>query len=382
MRVCFVTFSGYPDQGATYAYEMSHSVAQAGHDVTAIAVRREHEPADETRRGVRVRRFDAPLTMQWGSLDRWVGKLRFLRAAARVVEAESFDVVHVYCTLGAFLLPALAGRRPIWIQEHQTGAVSARSPVVRALEDRLRAFQGRWFDLNLTVSLKLGARLFGDRLPYQEMPAGVNLRLFRPGLSRAFRRERGVPDDAVVFVHAGVLETMRATDVPLRAFARAAASNPGIWLWMPGKGGQLDELRALARDLGVADRVWLPGYVPYETLPEIFAAADAGLSYLPATAYYEGQPPMKVMEYLGAGLPVIASDVGSHRVRIRHGENGLLAAPSVEAYAQALETFAADPALRHRLSEAAVPSVSDLAYDHIAATRLVPIYRRLLTARG
>ena len=101
---------------------------------------------------------------------------------------------------------------------------------------------------------------------------------------------------------------------------------------MPGKGSQLEALRTLARELHVESRVWLPGYVSYESLPRVFAASDAGLSYLPAVSYYEGQPPMKVMEYLGAGLPVIASDVSSHRMRVQHGVNGLLAPPSVDSY--------------------------------------------------
>lgn len=378
LNVCFVCFAGYPDQGATYAYEMSQSVAGAGHAVTVIAVRRNGEPVSERHGGLTVRRLDAPLTMQWASIARWLGKFRFFFKAARLIRSGRFDVVHVYCTLGAFVLPALAGRSPKWIQEHQTGAVSARSAIVRALEDRLRAFQGRFFDLNLTVTKALGERLFGDRVHFEEMPAGVNLRLFRPGLARDFRTERGIPVGDVVFVHAGVLERMRATDVPVRAFARAFAENNRMWLLMPGKGAQLEELRVLAQELGVADRVWLPGYVPYQELPRIFAAADAGLSYLPPVTYYEGQPPMKVMEYMGSGLPVIATDVSGHRGLVRDGENGLLVPPGDDYYARALADFAADPNLRSRLASAAASSVADITYDHIAEQRLIPAYRRLL----
>jgi glycosyltransferase involved in cell wall biosynthesis len=378
LNICFVCFAAYPDQGATYAYEMSSSVAATGHQVTVIAVRRPGEPTSEQRGSLTILRLDAPLTMQWASAGRWLGKLRFMVRAAGLIRASRFDIVHVYCTIGAFTLPALAGRHPKWVQEHQTGAVSARSGLLRALEDRLRAAQGRFFDLNLTVSAALGERLFGKRVHFEEMPAGVNLALFRPGLPRDFRRELGISAEDVVFVHAGVLERMRATDVPVRAFARALAQTPRLWLLMPGKGSQLEELRALARELGVAERVWLPGYVPYEQLPRMFAAADAGLSYLPQVAYYEGQPPMKVMEYLGAGLPVIASDVSGHRFRIRHGENGLLVPANVDSFAQTLVAFAADGDLRRRLAAAAAVSVADLTYDGIAAKRLIPAYRRLL----
>jgi glycosyltransferase involved in cell wall biosynthesis len=379
LRVCLVCFSAYPDQGATYFFEMARSLAALGHDVHAVAVQRQGEAADAVEDGVHVRRLPLHLTMSWASPQRWLAKVRFLREAARIIHDGRFDVAHVYCTIGAALIPLSSGGTTRWVLEHQTGAVSSRHAALRWMEDRLRAAQGRAFDVNLTVTEVLGRRLFGRR-PFESVPAGVNPALFRPGLARDLRRELGVPDQAIVFVHAGVLEAERATDVPIRAFARAYRKNDRLWLLMPGKGAQLEDLRALAGHLGVADRVWLPGYVPYTEIPRVLAAADAGLSYLPAVKYYEGQPPMKVFEYLGAGLPVIASDVPSHRGIVRHGENGLLSAPTAEGYAEAMLMLAADVDLRDRLSAGSRSAISDLTYDRIAADRVIPIYRRILAA--
>jgi glycosyltransferase involved in cell wall biosynthesis len=210
------------------------------------------------------------------------------------------------------------------------------------------------------------------------VPAGVNLRVFSPGMRRDFRVERGIPADAIVFVHAGVLEAERGTEVPVMAFIRALAQNDRLWLLMPGRGRQLEALRELVSKNGIAARVWLPGYVPYPEIPQIFAAADAGLSYLPEVTYYDGQPPMKVIEYLGGGLPVIASNVASHRMLIRHEENGLLPDPDEVSYAAALVRFAADPGLRQKLAFKAPASVAHLSYDRIATDRVIPIYQRLL----
>jgi glycosyltransferase involved in cell wall biosynthesis len=318
--------------------------------------------------------------MNWTSPARWLRKVTFLREAGRFIRAEKFDVVHVYCTIGSMVLPWIGGSSPRWVLEHQTGAVSQRRASLRWLENRLRAWQGRTYDVNFAVTDVLGRRLFGSR-PFQVVPAGVNLSSFRPGAPRGFRRERGIPDDHVVLVHAGVVEALRATDVPVRAFARALATNDRLWLLMPGKGSQLEELRQIARESGIEHRVWLPGYVSYAEMPRIFAAADAGLSYLPPTGYYEGQPPMKVMEYLGAGLPVLASDVSSHRMLIQHDANGLLATPGVDGYADAMIRFASDASLRARLGAAAVPSVAHLTWDRIAAERIIPTYERLVSVR-
>ncbi len=374
-----MSFSGYPDQGATYFYEMSRSLGRLGLDVDAVAVRRGDEALDEMSDGVHVIRVPVPLGTTWTSPSRWIRKLQFFRVVAARVRGASYDIVHVYSTLGAFALPLLAGRRPKWVHELQTGAVSSRSRLARWAQDRVRASQGALFDANLAVTAVLGQRLFRGRRQVDVVPAGVNLEAFTPGCEPRLRAELGIQRDAVVFVHAGVLEEARATDVPVRALARALVRDDRLWLLMPGRGSQLAALRRLAQDLGVAERVWLPGYLPYGEMPRVFRAADAGLSYLPAVDYYEGQPPMKVMEYLATGLPVLASDVASHRMLVVDGDNGLLASADEANYCELLLRFAGSSALRQRLASRARGSVTHLSWDRIASDRLVPIYRRLLS---
>src|SRR5205823_5835076 len=177
-----------------------------GLPVHAIAVQRQGEPREEIKDGVNVVRIPALLTTNWASPSRWARKLTFLVRAAGRIRRERFDIVHVYSTIGAFILPLLVGRRCQWVQEFQTGAVSSRWSLARWVQDRLRAWQGRAFDANLAVTRVLGQRLFGKSASetVDEVPAGVNLGLFRYGLPRDFRSELGIPSNAIVFVHAGV----------------------------------------------------------------------------------------------------------------------------------------------------------------------------------
>ena len=383
VSVALVSFSGYPDQGATYFFEMARSLARCGHSVTAIAVRRPDEPMEAVEDGVRVLRLDMPLSMNWASPSRWAAKLSFLKMAARYLRQHPQDIVHVYCTIGSFLVPVLTGATPTrWVHEYQTGAVSSRTRFGRWLEDRVRAVQSRFFDANFVVTSTLGARLFGKRSRrFQVVPAGVNLRVFNTHVQSTLRTQLGIPPDAVVFVHAGVLESQRSTEVPLLAFVKASRDDHRLWLLMPGKGSQLEDLRRLAESHGVSDRVWLPGYVPYTTIPQVFAAANAGLSYLTPRDYYDGQPPMKVMEYMASGLPVLANDVPSHRLLIRDGENGMLAPSGAAQFAELMLRFSADRQLQLKLSTAAAASLEHLTYDRVAADLVVPAYRRLVAAR-
>src|SRR5207244_2721992 len=55
------------------------------------------------------------------------------------------------------------------------------------------------------------------------------------------------------------------------------------------------------------------------------AAADIGVSWLPDDAWSKGKCGLKVLQYMAAGLPVVANAVGVQTTLIRHGETGFLA---------------------------------------------------------
>jgi glycosyltransferase involved in cell wall biosynthesis len=81
------------------------------------------------------------------------------------------------------------------------------------------------------------------------------------------------------------------------------------------------------------------------------AAADIGISWVPDDLWSRGKCGLKVLQYMAAGLPVVANPVGVQAELVRHGESGLLARTPAE-WVEALRLLAGDPALRRRLGEA------------------------------
>jgi glycosyltransferase involved in cell wall biosynthesis len=80
------------------------------------------------------------------------------------------------------------------------------------------------------------------------------------------------------------------------------------------------------------------------------AAADVGISWIPYDLWSRGKCGLKVLQYMAAGLPVVANPVGVHVEMIRHGENGYLA-QTPEEWQTAVARLAHDPALRRRMGE-------------------------------
>ncbi|MDQ3769959.1 MAG: glycosyltransferase, partial [Actinomycetota bacterium] len=107
-------------------------------------------------------------------------------------------------------------------------------------------------------------------------------------------------------------------------------------------------LRALAAQLGVSDRVILPGF--REDIDTVYGAAD--VVAVPSTR--PDPLPNAALEAAAAGCCVVASDHGGLPEIVRHGATGVLVAPGdPAALARALAALRDDPARRERLGAGA-----------------------------
>src|SRR5256885_8089682 len=88
-----------------------------------------------------------------------------------------------------------------------------------------------------------------------------------------------------------------------------------------------------------------------ETEPIEIAAGDIGIAWVPDDDWSRGKCGLKVLQYMAAGLPVIANPVGVHRELVRPGETGFLAESTTE-WIEAVRVLAADPQLRARFGRA------------------------------
>jgi glycosyltransferase involved in cell wall biosynthesis len=81
------------------------------------------------------------------------------------------------------------------------------------------------------------------------------------------------------------------------------------------------------------------------------AAADVGVSWVPDDDWSRGKCGLKVLQYMAAGLPVVANPVGVHPEIIRHGETGYLAAAADE-WVEYVGRLARDADLRAQMGRA------------------------------
>lgn len=205
----------------------------------------------------------------------------------------------------------------------------------------------------------------------QVVPNGVDDSRFHPGVSGDEVRSRYGLENALVIGFAGSLKPWHGMDLLLEAFSRVA--EPHWRLLIVGEGPEGDRLKALARELIIADRVVFAGAVHHDIIPAHVAAFDIAVApYRGASEFYFS--PLKLYEYLAAGRAIVASDVGQIASAIRHLENGYLVPPDdAAALAAGLARLAADGALRSKLSSRAPRCVQ--SWDHVAE-RVLAMARR------
>jgi glycosyltransferase involved in cell wall biosynthesis len=166
---------------------------------------------------------------------------------------------------------------------------------------------------------------------------GVDTELFRP-LPRdpAWRLARGIPAQAPLVAATGRLVGLKGFQVAIGALSQL----PDVHLAIAGDGPERGRLEALARDLGMADRLHLLGPLRHAELPQLLNQAD--LFVLPTIG--EETFGISVVEAMACGLPVLVSDTGGLPEVVTDGECGRLLPPGdTRAWHDAIASLLAHP---------------------------------------
>ena len=187
-----------------------------------------------------------------------------------------------------------------------------------------------------------------------------------------FARERvRQPGTELLFV--GKLRYYKGVDDLLRALVEV----PMARLTVVGDGPMRDEWEALARQLGLADRVTFTGQVPDDELPARYAAAD--LFVLPANARAEAFGTV-LLEAMAAGLPCITTEVGTGTSWVvQHGVTGLVVPPrNPQALAEAVRQLLANPEACRRMGQQGQQRARQEFSQQRMVQRVMELYQAVL----
>ena len=389
--------TGFPrsatDTSASFVMELGQALLRARAEVSVICPHAPGVPVREDLLGIAVRRFRYawPEKLQRLAYDggipanlakSWLARAEVPAFLAAMTMATArwgrhADIIHAHWTASG-LAAALA--KPI-----------TRKPFVLTTHGSdLNVMKGRGAQLMANVAVKSAARVIAvseqlaGELRARGVPErkicmvryGVALERFSGLESRAARDLLGIRQEALVILFIGRLVQVKDPSAIVEAAARLKAAVPQVEFHLVGNGPEEGALKALARDLGVADRVFFQGPKPRAEIPNWLAAAD--LLILPSLS--EGTPNV-VLEAMAASRPVVATSVGGIPELVAHGSTGLLVPPrDAGALAGALQQVCTDAAMRQHLGRAGRQRLEVLGLSLEAqAANCLRIYEEVLS---
>jgi glycosyltransferase involved in cell wall biosynthesis len=244
---------------------------------------------------------------------------RQLRRLVHFIRENEIDVVHTHCfytnifgMTGGFL----AGVRARITSKGETDGF--RTPLQKRAERTAFRLSHRVIANCLVVQNQL-IREGVNRAKIIQHYNGLDLERLK--VRAGLRREEALagfslpPDRRYISIVANLRNPVKDHPMFLRAAARvrAAAANAGFAI--AGEGELMEELRELAVQLGIKDDVFFLGRC--DNVADLLFASEIGVLSSKAEGFANA-----ILEYMAAGLPVVATDVGGAREAIAEDETG------------------------------------------------------------
>lgn len=175
-------------------------------------------------------------------------------------------------------------------------------------------------------------------------------------------------------IYVGQLYPHKGVELAIRALAGVPEAELAIVGGLPDD-PQRGRLERLVGELGLGERVRFAGPQPYERVPMLLAEADVALLPLadgPVARCFTS--PLKLFDYLAAGLPIVAVDFPTTREVLHDGENALLVRPGdPAALAAAVKRLLGDPKLAAQLGNRARLDAADYTWERRAERILAAV---------
>lgn len=377
MRIAFVSTSSpvYPSALGRWL-PLARELARRGHQVHFVTLHHEFSRGMERPRseaGVWMHTVAQMHVRGWGDARQPLSGAELLRVAlggtvalwrrARAVAADVYHICKPQPINGlAGLLAARCQRRPCYLDCDDYEAYANR-------------FTARW--------QRAVVRLFEDRLPGRVDAVTVNTRFLAARMQRL-----GVAPGRVVYVPNGVerarfegldrgagarlrlryglvgkptvlyLGTLSLASHPLflllEAFARVSRQVPEARLVWLGGGEDRPRIAQRVRELGLGEQVRFLGAVDPAEVPNYLLLADLTVDPVHDDQVARARSPLKILESMACGIPVVTGDVGDRREILADGAAGLLVRPGdPEALAEGIASLLLDPVRRKEMAEAA-----------------------------
>ncbi len=281
----------------------------------------------------------------------------FFFKLARLIHKEKPDVVHshLYATKYAQFLASIFGVRTKVFTIHNEASKDGTR-----IDHCLNRFLLKFCNvIPVTLSHDLidsSCKVYGPKL--RQMPVvfnGIPLDKCQPVV--------GYPSEAKKFLHVGRFMTAKNHKNLIEGFVKAKKTCPSIELFMYGEGPLQSEIMQLVEKNEAAS------YIHYCGISSDIYSIMHGMNVFLLPSLWEGFP-MTLVEAMGTGMPIIASNVGGIPNMLKNNHSALLIEPNSESITESIVAMYNDSSLRERLGRNALEDSTKFSSKGMALSYL------------
>lgn len=270
---------------------------------------------------------------------------------AKVLLADRPDIVHMHSSFGPsfyrslpFIYMSSWAKKPMI--NHIHGSEFDKF-YTNASEQKKKLVRNAWGKCNRFIALSESWKeRFSEVIPNEKITVIENYSIIKDGIDRSQCHNQ------VLFL--GTINQMKGCYDMVDVIKRVAEVVPDIKMVVAGA-GEIEHVKSKLIAAGVAEHFVFPGWVRGEQKEKLLKESD--VFFLPS--YTEGMP-MSVLDAMGYGLPIVASNVGGIPRIVHDGENGFMREPSdTVGFAETIIQILTDDSIRQNMGKQSLKIVKE-----------------------
>lgn len=352
MRIAFLLTQDLESPSGLGRYwPLAKELARLGYEIAILALHSSYESLrqgqkDFVREGVHVRYVGQMHVQKAGSRKSYFSSYRLLHVAllgslkltwaALQSDADAYHVgkPHPMNSIAGIFASRVRGK-PLYLDCDDYESASNRfgaewqKRLVSLFENYMpHLSKGITTNTYFTVNRLSRLGVARERVIY--VPNGVERSRFshiRGDDVEVLRKQFGLSHKKIVLYLGSMSLASHAVDLLLEGFVIVKESEPTAELLLVGGGEDYDALQAQAKTLGIEGAVQFTGRVSPSEAPLYYALADVSVDPVYDDAANRARYPLKIIESLMCGTPVVTSDVGDRNLILGEASPDLMAAP-------------------------------------------------------
>lgn len=314
------------------------------------------------------------------------GSFDCIKRLRKILEENQYDIIHCHTPMGSVV--ARIAAKKLWKQHKVKVIYTAHgyhfykgAPLLNwLLYYNVEKICSRFTDAIITLNQEdydNTVKRFKCKNTIKIDGVGVDLTRFKPAATEQklqLRAEKGFDAKDFILIYVAEFISRKNHKLLLEVFKNLKERIPNLKLILAGKGTLLDYYKDFVKQNNLEDSITFTGYT--KETDKYYQISDVCMS----TSFQEGLP-ISLIEALGTGLPLVASEIRGHVDVIETGKNGYLCKlntqDSVKQFTDAVMKLYENPELRLEIGKNNV--ADSTKYEVESAVKVVSdLYKKIL----